>query len=236
MKQLILLVAIGLMSTEAFSQRNAYDDFDDVIDDAKWQLGDPQQDICERDECDGAMNNERDLVFSQSGYFWFSSDGSKSEDWRSELRFLDSFRRNNTRSMSARVGNFNHKNSSDSEGYTIAQLHKEQASGPPARLEFIDSDSMEVTFRRDESCSGSSCFNHVDISNSASGWKDVLLSLRSRVLTVSVNGTSRSFNLDGSNGSFGDGTWNNNRRYYWKAGIYFQDSGSALVAFDNLNW
>lgn len=238
MKKILLLVTLGLMSTQA-SARNAYDDFSDQIDKAKWQLGNPSRDVCDEDECDDYMDDNQDLIYSSGGDLWFSSDGNESRLWRSELRYLDSFRRNHTRSMSARV---NTLSSSSSDGYTIMQLHKEDADGPPIRLAYIDGDSMAVSFRRDERCDSDdddSCVTHTQIANSASGAKDVLLSLAGRTLTVSVGNTSQSYRLNASNSNgIPSGTWNNSstKKYYWKAGIYFQDAGSAVVEFDNFNW
>lgn len=234
---LLLCSIVGIYSASALSDSVNpfnYSKHEDAILEAKWQLGnsgDSNKDVCKNSACESALNSSSydDYIYADddSSYMFFSTDGSQAAFWRSELRYEDNFEKSDTISMSARVGFYGWNSSSSSEGFTVAQLHMEGANGPPVRLEYMDRDHMAVTFRTSPSCT-SNCWKTVEFNTTAAGWKNIVLQLKDEWVNVSVNGETKSYQLSSS--------WPDDGAYYWKAGIYLQKSGQALVGFDYINW
>lgn len=214
-----------------------YSVFENAINDAKWQRGYNSEKQCSGTSCESTLNSSSNL-----GYIWadssnnqmnFSTNGSKSSAWRNELRFEDNFNRGSSRTFTARVAYSASK--STSSGITIAQLHMTSDSnysvkGPPARLEILDEDTFEVKWRNSYSCT-SNCWSTNTFSANTSGWKDIQLKTAGDYINVSVSGQTFSYNLKGS-----DKNWPSKGDYYWKTGIYLQNSGTAYTSYQNLYW
>lgn len=229
----------GIASSAIAEIRSAYNYtvFRNAIDDARWQRGNNSETRCSRSGCSSTMSSSsnQDYIWTDSSTrrLHFSTDGNEDDGWRNELRFVDSFSRGATRTMTARVGYWARR--STSSGLTIAQLHMESDDnyrnrGPVARLEIVDEDTFKVVWREGYSCT-SSCVDRDEYSTSTSGFKDIQLRTSGSVLNVSVAGQTFSYNMRGS-----DANWPSDGAYYWKAGVYLQRDGSAYVGFENLTW
>ena len=229
----------GIMSSAIAEVQSAYNYrvFRDAIDDARWQRGDNSETRCSGSDCSSTMDSSsnQDYIWTDSStrILHFSTDGNEDDGWRNELRFVDSFSRGSTRTMTATVGYWAGR--STSSGLTIAQLHMESDDdydneGPVARLEIVDEDTFKVVWREGYSCT-SNCVERDEYSTSTSGFKDIQLRTSGNVLNVSVQGQTFSYDMDG-----GDANWPSDGAYYWKAGVYLQREGSAFVGFENLTW
>lgn len=235
-------VALGFASVTATAMAATvnpynYSVFENAINDAKWQRGSNSERQCAGTSCESTMNSS-----SNQGYIWadssngelrFSTNGSKSDKWRNELRFEANFNRGSTRTFTARLGYWASRSTSDN--FTVAQLHMESDSsysvkGPPARLEIIDEDNFRVKWRNSYSCS-SNCWSDNTFSTSTSGFKDIQLKTSGDYINVSVAGQTFSYNLKGSGKN-----WPSKGGYYWKTGIYLQDGGTAYTGYRNLYW
>ena len=235
--------AIGLVGSMASSavaevvSAYNYTVFRNAIDDARWQRGNNSETRCSGSGCSSTMDSS-----SNQEYIWtnsnnrrlnFSTDGNEDDGWRNELRFINSFGRGSTRTMTARLRYWSGR--STSSGLTVAQLHMESDDnyrnrGPVARLEIVDEDEYKVVFREGYSCT-SNCVERETFSTSTSGFKDVQLRTSGHVLNVSVAGQTFSYNMRGNGAN-----WPSDGAYYWKAGVYLQRDGSAFVSFLDLNW
>jgi len=237
------LIALGLAaltsgamaaSVNPYTYNNTYKN---AINDAKWQRGYNSERQCERTGCSSTMGTSSNLSYvwvnDSNGQMQFSTNGSKSEKWRSELRFLDNFSRGSSRTMTARLGYWASR--SNSEGFTVAQLHMDtnegwDVKGPPARLEIIDEDHFRVDFRSGYSCT-SGCWTKEEFSTSTSNWKNIQLQTSGDYINVSVQGETHSYYLKGTGRN-----WPSQGGYYWKTGIYLQDGGTAYTGYKNLYW
>ena len=241
MKRNIALVVISIFmavwSTSALAAKINpinYTIWSNVFADAKWQLGDTgdTDDVCEySSDCSDLFNSGtgyKRYIWAESSdnnRLTFSTNGSQARLWRSELRFLDNFAKSSTITMSGRIGYWAGRSTSD--GITVAQLHMEDAEGPPARLEIIDEDYFQVTFRNSDDCT-SNCWTERTFSTSTSGWKNFSLYLNNYYINVTVAGQTRTYKLTTEWSASGD--------YYWKTGLYLQDAGTAYTAYRNLYW
>lgn len=214
-----------------------YDVYSDAINDAKWQVGYNSEKQCYADECEDVLDSSsmQDLLWADSSnkQMHFSTDGSKDEKWRNELRFNAEFSRGSSRTFTARVGYW--KGQSTSAGFTMAQLHMASdddydVKGPPARLEVIDENAFVVKWRNAYDCS-SDCWSSNEFSTSTSGWKDIQLQTSGDYINVSVAGQTFSMNMKGS-----DTNWPSKGGYYWKTGIYLQDEGTAYTGYKSIYW
>lgn len=239
--KLLLGFCLVVFSTGVFSASvNPYtynNVYKNAINDAKWQRGSNSEQQCFESGCSSTMGTSSNLKYiwvdSNNGQMRFSTNGSKSSGWRSELRFNSNFSRGSSRTMTARLGYW--KGRSTSDGFTVAQLHMDgnqgwSVKGPPARLEVVDEDRFMVTFRSGYSCT-SNCWTDRDFSTSISGWKNIQLQTSGDYINVSVAGQTHSYNLKGSGKN-----WPSQGGYYWKTGIYMQDSGTAYTGYQNLYW
>lgn len=241
------LLAIGMttMATSVFAASvNPYtynSVYENAIKDAKWQRGYSSEQQCYSTGCSSTMGTSSNLgyvwVDNSNGQMQFSTNGSKSAKWRSELRFNASFNRGSSRTMTAKLGYWASRSNSD--GFTVAQLHMDQnypssgsykVNGPPARLEIVDEDYFEIVFRSGYDCS-SDCWEKHEYSTSTSGWKNIQLQTSGDYINVSVHGETYSYNLKASGNN-----WPSKAGYYWKTGIYLQDAGTAYTGYKNLYW
>jgi len=237
----VCAVGLLLVGSSAFSASvNPYtynNVYKNAIIDAKWQRGYNSEQQCYSTGCESTMGTSTNLKYiwvdNSNGQMQFSTNGSRSDGWRSELRFNANFNRGSSRTMTMRFGYW--KARSTSNGFTIAQLHMDKnegwaVNGPPARLEIIDESHFEVTFRSGHDCS-SNCWTDETYSTSTSGWKNIQLQTSGDYINVTVAGQTYSYNLKGS------GTdWPSKGGYYWKTGLYMQDSGTAYTGYRNLYW
>lgn len=214
-----------------------YSVFENAINDAKWQRGSNSEKQCAGTECETTLDNSSNQEYiwadSSNGEMYFSTNGSQASKWRSELRFEENFSRGSTRTFTATIGYWASRSTSD--GFTVAQLHMEtggeyDVKGPPARLEVIDEEHFEVQWRNSYSCT-SDCWSANTFSTSTSGWKDIQLTTSGDYINVTVQGQTFSYNLKGS-----DKNWPSNGGYFWKTGIYLQDSGTAFTGYRNIYW
>ena len=239
---LLLMPMLFFFHHTTLAKQNAYTYHSATIDEARWQVGYRSNKRCYESECRSTMGESDFQLYIYADNWrkdmFFSSYGRKNGGWRNELRYNDSFSRSSNKSMSSRIGNYYWRNDAHSDGFTVSQFHMEDAAGPPVRLEYINSDSMEVVFRSNDTCTSKpDCWHHEKINDSARNFKFVNFSLSNSYINVSVNGNTKSWNLNGTNGTGKPaGNWPSNGRYYWKAGIYIQDYGAALIAFEYLNW
>ena len=235
----ITLSLIGAAASAMAATVNPYDYsvFKNAINDAKWQRGSNSEEQCSGTDCESTMDSSSNQKYiwadSSNDQMRFSTSGSKSAKWRSELRFEDSFSRGSTRTFTARIAYWASR--STSTGFTVAQLHMESddnytSKGPPARLEILDEDTFEVQWRNSYSCS-SDCWSSDTFSTSTSGWKDIQLKTSGDYINVSVQGQTFSYYLKASGTN-----WPSNGGYYWKTGIYLQDEGTAYTGYENLYW
>lgn len=206
-------------------------------------------DDCEDFYDSSSYDNVSAYMFTDSStqHLRFRTSGTQSSSWRTELRWLDEngsssasgFNKSATKTMTVRFGQFYWGRSEVSDNFTVSQLHNSNDStqGPVARLEYVnsgDSDGgyMRATFRDDYNCDSdsSSCTftKRYWWGQSASGWKNATLKLENYYVTVTVNGNSRTYKVSSA--------WEPQSEYYWKAGVYLQQSGQAYVAFDYINW
>lgn len=212
--------------------------FKNAIKDSKWQRGYNSEKQCNSTGCQSTMGTSNNLKYlyvdDSRGWMHFTTNGSKNEKWRSELRFESSFSRGSSRTMTLNLGYW--KNRSTSKGFTVAQLHMEQDSnytkvnGPPARLEILDENKFEVVWRKGYNCS-SNCWTEKTFSTSTSGWKAIQLQTSGDYINVKVAGQTYSYNLKASGNN-----WPSNGGYYWKTGIYLQDDGTVFTGYKNLYW
>lgn len=214
-----------------------YSVFENAINDAKWQRGYNSEKQCSGSACESTLNNSSELDYlwadNSNGQMHFSTNGSKSAKWRNELRFESNFSRGSTRTFTAQMAYW--AANSTSSGFTVAQLHMTSddsytVKGPPARLEILDEDTFEVQWRNSYSCS-SNCWSSDTFSAGTSGWKNIQLKTSGDYINVSVAGQTFSYNLKGSGTN-----WPSDGQYYWKTGIYLQDSGTAYTGYKNIYW
>ncbi len=226
-KATLLVCALSLPFSSAMA-RNPFDysHWENAIRDAKWQLDVQDNDICEQAECESYLDTYDDYQWANSGSdLRFSTNGDKDEGWRNEWRFLANFSRGATRTMTARIRFINAR--TDSDGFTVAQLHYEGGNGPPARLEVLDEEDFEVTFRNNESCS-SNCWTQRSFTANPRSLQDVQLRTSNGNINVTVAGQTRTWDLKRE--------WPNQSNYYWKAGVYLQEDGEVEVQYATLFW
>lgn len=230
---------IGIATSTMAATVNPYDYsvFKNAINDAKWQRGSNSETQCVRTDCESTLDSSSNQKYiwadSANGQMHFSTNGSQAAKWRSELRFEDNFSRGSTRTFTATIAYWASR--STSTGFTVAQLHMDtngdyDVEGPPARLEILDEDTFEVQWRNSYSCT-SNCWSSNTFSTSTSGWKDIQLKTSGDYINVSVAGQTFSYYLKGSGKN-----WPSDGGYYWKTGIYLQDSGTAYTGYKNLYW
>lgn len=249
---IMFCTGIAAFSTQALAE--PFDYHADAMSEVKWQLD--GSDMCSSgDDCEDFFASSSytttidDYLYTETAnqHLWFHTDGSQDASWRSELRWLDEdgsssgtgFAKSATKTMTVRFGQFNWGTSTTSDGFTVSQLHNSNdlTEGPVARLEYIDSSDsdggyMMVTFRDDYDCisSDSTCTftKRYWWNESASGWKTATITLDNYYVTVTVDGDSRTYKVSSA--------WEPQTEYYWKAGVYLQDAGTAKVAFDYIIW
>ena len=230
---LILGVGMIMVSAEATATSvnpYSYTVFKNAIKDAKWQRGYDSEKQCQGADCESTMESRSNLKYiwvnNDNNQMQFSTNGSKEIKWRSELRFLSNFNRGSSRTMTAKIGYW--AGESTSQGFTVAQLHMEDSKGPPARLEIINEDKFEVTFRNDDGCT-SNCWHTEEYEDTGtSGWKYIQLQTSGNYINVSVAGETYSYEMTSK--------WPSKGNYYWKTGIYLQDPGTVYTGYQYLYW
>ena len=237
---LLLLAGLIVVTPTAFAAKvNPYDysKHKNAINDAKWQRGHSSEQRCYSTGCESTMDSNSNQKYiwadNKNSQLHFSTDGNQDTGWRSELRFNANFFRGSSRTLTARFGYWAGR--STSKGFTVAQLHMDgnegwTVKGPPARLEIIDEDYFEVTFRKGHDCT-SSCWTDERFSTSVSGWKDIQLQTSGNYINVTVQGQTHSYNLSGSGKD-----WPSKGGYYWKTGLYMQKSGTAYTGYKHIYW
>jgi len=221
--KLLLSISLSVLASNTFAA-NPYNwsKWKNAFNDAKVQRGYNSEQHCYASGCNGKVD-DKFIYASSNGDLNWSTSGSKNSKWRSELRFNDSFWKSNKRTMTTRMRVLT--GSSSSDGFTVAQLHYEDGSGPPARLEIIDGKKWRVKFRSNEGKNPSYPSN--DYSTGVSGWKNIQLKTQNTYINVSVAGQTHSYRLN---------KWPSSEGYYWKTGIYLQDKGSAKTGMKYLYW
>jgi len=225
--QASLCLSIALLALSA-SAANVnpynYSKWSKTWNDAKLQLGSPSKDVCKKgSSCKSWLNSSKNrkytFVATGSQDLYFDTNGSKGSKWRVEMRHEGNFKKSSKTTMTAKF----RRESGSSQEFTVAQLHKEDSSGPPARIEFYKG-QLRVKYR--SKSSGNPSYPVYSFGGQ-SGWKTMAMTLNNGKISVNINGKTSTYKL-GSGWASSD--------YYWKAGIYLQKSGTARARFDYINW
>lgn len=153
--------------------------------------------------------------------------GKKSE--RNELRRNGEFSWSSGKTMR---GSFK-VTSQGSKSFTILQVHSSKGNVPPIRVAAVN--NKIVTYFREcqeKSCPTNSTFK-IDFKKNRK--YNFAIKVGNKKITVTLNGKSKTYNLNKSVRGKGKYKWKSNG-YFFKAGVYLQKKGSGRVKFPSLKW